>query len=127
MAFVGIQQTVNLYSMEQAQLTNKLSDIMMEITTASGENTKLVQEESAKKKAVKEQYDTTDAEYDVEMSEIEDDYELKLAKITEWESELEVQKESMETQVQAITSYKESFTSALKQNVAKDFKYAQNK
>ncbi len=127
MAFVGIQQTINLYSMQQSSLTNELTDIMMEITDASGKTTDLVQSTNAKKTAVKEEYDTDDAEYDVQMDEIEDEYNLKLAEITEWESELEVKKENMETEIQAITSYKESFTSALKQNVQKDFKYAQSK
>ena len=127
MAFVGIQQTINLYSMQQASLTNELSDILMEITDASSQGTKLVKETNSKKAAVKEEYDTDDTEYDVQMSEIEDEYELKLAEITEWESELEVKKENMETEIQAITSYKDSFTSALKQNVQKDFKYGQGK
>lgn len=125
MSFVGIQQTINLYSMQQAYLTNELTDILMRITSASGKTTDLLEATNAKKCDVNNTYSSESTQYQVEMEKIEDEYNLQLAKITEWESELEVQKQNLETEIQVTTSYKESFTSALKQNVQKDFKYAQ--
>lgn len=126
MSFVGIQATVDFYTQQEADLTNQLTDIMTNITQASRETTDLVKETSDKKDAVRNNYDSDSPEYDEAMDEVQDDYELKLAEITEWESELETKKNNLETQVKEATSYKESFQSALKSNVQSDFKFAQN-
>lgn len=126
MSFAGIQTTVNLYTMQQADLTNRLSDIMHDITRASSQSTELLENVNAQKNDVKNSYASDSQEYKDKMEEIEDNYELELATINNWETELEAEKAQLETEVQAVTSYKESFTSALKQNVQKDFKYAQN-
>lgn len=131
MAFAGIQATVDFYTQQQADLTNQLNDIMTDITLAARKSSTLAKQTSEKKEAI---YDNADedcsykesGEYDEDLNKVQDEYELKLAQIQEWESALEVKKENLETQVQAITSYKESFQSALKSNVQSDFKYAQS-
>lgn len=128
MAFSGLLTTVNLYTMQEADLTNRLSDIMQNITRASSKTTKLLTDTTAKKQAINEEADNDQSyadstQYERDMSAVEDDYELQLAQINEWESQLETEKDSLETQLQATTAYKESFTGALKQNVQKSFKY----
>lgn len=126
MAFTGIQATVDFYSMQEVDLTNDLTDIMMSITRAGRNNVELSREVGDKKEAVKASYEQGSDEYKEAMSEIQDDYELKLHEITEWENELETKKNEIENEIKATSSYKESFTSALKQNVQNDFKYGQN-
>lgn len=123
MSFTGIQATVDFYTQQEAYLTNEMTDIMMRITRASKDTTKLTEETNEQKDAVREAYDPKSDEYKEAMSQIQDDYDLKLAEITEWESELETKKDELETEIKATKSYEESFTSMLKQNVASDFKY----
>lgn len=124
MSFTGIQATVDFYTAQEAYLTNEMTDIMMKITRASKDTTKLTEETGEQKDAVREAYDPDSAEYKDAMDQIQDDYDFKLAEITEWESELETQKDELETEIKATKSYEESFTSMLKQNVSNDFKYA---
>lgn len=131
MAFAGLQTTVNLYTMREADLTNRLSDIMQNITRASSKTTELLRRTTDNKEAVnaeaeKDKTYADSTQYDIDMNSIEDDYELQLAEINQWESQLETEKDSLETELQATTAYKESFTSALKQNVQKSFKYGQS-
>lgn len=128
MAFAGLQTTVNLYTLQEADLTNRIADIMENITRAGAKSNEILEAENEKKSAVRQkaENDKTYADstqYDSDMSAIEDDFELQLSEISQWEKELETQKDSLETELQATTAYKESFTAALKQNVQKSFKF----
>lgn len=128
MAYAGLQTTVNLYILQEADLTNRIADIMQNITRASSKTSQILEEENAKKNALRDEAKNNptyadSTQYDSDMSAIEEDYELRLSEITQWEKELETEKDSLETQLQATTAYKESFIGAVKQNVQKAYKY----
>ena len=123
MSYAGIQATVNFYTLREADLTNELTNIMTNITQASGDSMDLVQSTNQSKAEVRNTYTPGTSEYEAQMAQINDGYDLKLAQITDWEKELETKKQTLETEIQATTSYKESFKSSLKQNIQKDFKY----
>ena len=123
MSYAGIQATVNFYTMREADLTNELSDIMTSITQASGQTTDLVTSTNDQKSVVRNSAAPDSTEYKTQMDQISGQYEVKLAQITDWESQLETRKQALETEIQATTSYKESFKTALKQNIQKDYKY----
>lgn len=126
MSCSGIQATVNFYTAREADLTHDLTDIMMDITLATKESSKLVADTTNERAAVKEQYEQGSDDYKEAMQAVEDEYNLKLADITAWESELETKKETMETEIQATKSYKDSFTEVLKQNIKTDFTYGKS-
>lgn len=123
MSFVGVQATVNFYTEREADLTNELSDIMTNITQATKQISNITEDEANQKGEVRDKYDPDSDEYEEAMDKIKDEHTMKLAEISEWESELETQKQALETEIKATTSYKESFMAVLKQNVQKDFKY----
>lgn len=123
MSFTGIQATVDFYSVRETDLTNQLTDIMMAITRASRDTSDLTEEINEKKDAVRCNYDPDSGAYEEAMEEIEENYQCQLAEITEWESDLEVKKQALETEMKMTSSYKDSFMSALKTNIQKDFKY----
>lgn len=125
MSFSGIQATINFYTVEQADLTNQLTDIMQNITAAGSQTSAIADKTSKQRSLVEETLSSGTDEYQNQMNDIENDYELELSKINSWENQLEIKKQQLETQLQATTSYKESFTAALKQNVQADFKYGQ--
>lgn len=127
MSYAGILATVNLYKAEKNMLTSDLSDILMNITDASKQCSDLTEQENERKSAVRENYDKEDTEYKVQMDEIENEFEGQLSQVNAWESELEQQKQAKETQVQMTSSYLDSFTEVLKNNVKKDFTYGQGK
>lgn len=126
MSFVGIQANLNFYTEREADLTDELSDILTNITQATRKISNITEEEAELRGEVREQYDPGSDEYKDAMQKIQDDHTMKLADISEWESELETQKQQIETELKATTSYKESFTAVLKQNVQKDFKFGGN-
>ncbi len=51
---------------------------------------------------------------------------FKMQEINVWESELEEQMSGIETELEATSSYLESFESILKDNVEKDSSYCQS-
>ena len=144
MSYAGILATVNLYKTQKNDLTSDLSDILMNITDASRQSSTLMQQENEDKSYLREKYTTTqgekeddttyelrkskaDAELKDGMDEIESEFECQLEKISTWEAELEFQKQTKETEVQVTSSYLDSFTEVLKNNVKKDFTYGQSK
>lgn len=140
MSTSGLLATVDLYTLEKDQLTSQLSDILMDITKVTKISSDLTIEESKKLQAVNDQAkasssdDSEDsesssssssdnAEYEAQKQDIRDEFELKMASINDWEKQLEMKKANLETQVQAIGSYLESFQTVLKDNIKKDFSY----
>lgn len=126
MATAGLLDTVNLYTMREADLTNQLGDIVTQINRETTKSMKLLDTTGKKKAAVREQYEAGSEQYKDAMGEIQDEYELSLAQINQWESELEVKKEDIQTELKATTASKEGFQAALKQNVTKDYQYGGN-
>lgn len=127
----GLLLTVNSYTLQEADLTNKIADIMENITRASAKSSQVLSDYRDKKTAVRERASSDkayadSAQYDADMSAVEDDYELQLSEINNWEKELEQEKDHLETELKVTDSYLESFKAALKQNVQKSFKYGQN-
>lgn len=125
MAFTGIQTTIDFYTQRESELTNKITEILMSETMASRETSQIASDSIDKRTVVENTYQghTDNPGYSAAMAEIQDEYQLQLAKITSWESELEVEQHNLETELKATTAYKESFQSVLKQNVQTSFKY----
>jgi len=123
MADAGLLLTVDSYTIQQSDLTNQLSDIMTSITRASQESTSILQKTSDERAAVAKKDTVGSDQYNADMGAIDDEYKVKLAEVNEWETELENQKEELQTQIEAISAYKDSFQAALKQNVQSDYKF----
>lgn len=124
MSFTGIQATIDFYTVQEANITNELTDIMTDITQATKKISSVSTKTSQQRESVKAEYpDCTSVQYKNAMDDIESEYETTLADITAWETELQTQKDSKQTELQATRSYLESFKSALKENIQKDFKY----
>lgn len=124
MSFTGIQATIDFYTVQKNDLTNDVTDIMMQITQATNQISSLSVSTCQAREEARAYYgDVTSSYYQYAIAQIEDDYESKLAVIQSWETELQTQKDTKQTELQATTSYIESFKSAEKENIQKDFKY----
>lgn len=128
MAYAGILVTIELYQARKDDLTTQLSDIMMEISQATKQSGDVADEESKKRQNLldRAKSDPTYAdstEYEQDKQDIEDKYNARLADINSWEKELEIEKQNIQTEVQATSAYLESWTTAIKDNIKRDFTY----
>ena len=62
-------------------------------------------------------------EYSEMLLQLQNDHEFELANINAWESELEVQKESLETQLNEINGYESAWQKLLLSNIKNEFMY----
>lgn len=130
MSYASVLATVNMYTSEADDLTYQLGDITMQITKASGKISALATNMTSQKAAIKAEGDedpdyADSVEYKEDLQDVQDEYNMKLADINAWEKELEAKKTNMETRIQAIKSYKESYMSVLKENVKNDSNFTQ--
>ena len=123
MAEAGLLATVDACLLQKDQLTAQETDILNQITRASRDTTEITKKAADEKREVAEEYDTDSTEYEAAIDKIEDEFEVKLAEINQWEKELETKKQNIETEITALAAYQESFESVLKNNVKKDFTY----
>lgn len=126
MSSSSILGIVELYISQKNELISEASDILMQITAASRKTSTLSTQTEKAKNAAATLYGDDTTEYKTACDEIQNDYELQLSQINSWEKELEVKKSNIESREQAVNVYLESYQSVLKQNVQKDYKYAQN-
>lgn len=123
MASDGLLETVNMYTRRIADLTNHVSDIVISINRASTDSLNLLEETNDKKAAVREEHEAGSDGYKDAMAEVQEDYEVSLAVINQWESELNVEKEYNEGEIKSETVAREGFQAELKQNITKDHQY----
>jgi len=128
MAVAGINETILQYQMESNSITSQLTTVMFKITSATKNDVDLTQKTNKNRAYLANLVQTNPTyadttEYKVASAAVEDDYQVQLAEINSWESELEQQKNSLETRAKEVSSFQESWTAALKQNIKKDFTY----
>lgn len=130
MSYASVLATVNMYTSEADDLTYQLGDITMQITKAAGKTSALATNATNQRAAIKAEADedpdyADSTEYKEDLQDVQDEYNMKLADINSWEKELELKKTNMETRIQAIKSYKESYMAVLKENVKNDSNFTQ--
>ena len=57
------------------------------------------------------------------IEQYENDHEFELSTLEAWESELELEKNNLETQLNEITSFENSWTKLLQTNIKSEFSY----
>ena len=66
---------------------------------------------------------TVTDEYSEMLLELQNDHEFEMASINSWESELELQKENLETQLNEVSSYENTWQKLLQTNIKNEFAY----
>ena len=62
-------------------------------------------------------------QYSEMLLELQNDHEFEMASINSWESELELQKENLETQLNEISGYESAWQKLLVSNIKSEFVY----
>ena len=124
MAISNIHDTLLLYTKQKALINDKLSSNMMDLLNSSKQT---AQEQSLYNKNLDNiyynYYESDQDTYELLVEQLQKDHELKLANLNSWESELEVEKNNLETQLNEITTFESTWTKLLQTNIKNDFSY----
>ena len=124
MANANLQEIILMYTKQQASITAKLGNIMMNTATASRNYAQKQQQYNEKCQNYYFTYYEQDPDMYYDLVELlENEHELDLARLESWEANLEAEKNELETQFNEITSYRETWLKLLSNNLKKDYTY----
>lgn len=125
MAISNFQEKLLFYTQQKSRLGMQLSDIQMRQLSAS-KNIQLKQQEfNAQLSALyyDEEVGYGTDEYSEILLQLQSEHEFELSSINSWESQLEVEKENVETQLNEIQSYENTWQKLLAAAIKTDFVY----
>ncbi len=122
MAISNLQEKLLFYTQQKSRISSKLSDIQMQQLSASRQVAEKQLEYNSQLSDIFYEYGETDL-YGELLLELQSEHEFELSKINTWESELEVQKEGLETQLNEISSYEQAWQKLLTNNIKVEFTY----
>lgn len=124
MAISNIHDTLLLYTKQKALINDKLSTNMMDLLNSSKQTAQEQSLYNTKMDNIYYNYYEDDQDtYELLVEQLQQDHELKLANLNSWESELEVEKNNLETQLNEITTFESTWTKLLQTNIKNDFSY----
>ncbi len=125
MSIANLQEKLLFYTKQKSRISSQLSDIQMKQLSATRQNATSQQEYNEKLRSLyyDEDYGYGTDEYSEILLQLQNDHEFELANINAWESELEVQKENLETQLNEISGYESAWQKLLLSNIKNDFLY----
>ena len=125
MAISNIHETLLMYTKQKSTINEQLSGIMFDMVSASRKSAELQQQYNQKLQDVyyDPDYGYGTDEYMVLVEQYENDHEFELASLEAWESELELEKNNLETRLNEITSFENTWTKLLQTNIKNDFSY----
>ncbi len=124
MAISNIHETLLLYTKQKALINDKLSTNMMDLLNSSKQTAQEQSLYNTKMDNIYYNYYEDDQDtYELLVEQLQQDHELKLANLNSWESELEVEKNNLETQLNEISTFESTWTKLLQTNIKNDFSY----
>lgn len=124
MAISNIQETLLMYTKQKAMLSEKISNLSMNLLSASQKVSDSQSKYNEKVTQYYQEYYENDPEtYQVIEEQLQNEHEKDLAQLNSWEQKLETDKASYETQLNTITSYETSWTKLLQSSIKNDFTY----
>lgn len=125
MAIANLQEKLLFYTQQKSRISMQLSDVQMKQLSASKTTATKQQEYNAKLSALyyDEDFGYGTDEYSEMLLELQNDHEFELANINSWESQLDIEKENLETQLNEIQSYENTWQKLLMTAIKNDFVY----
>jgi len=125
MAIANLQEKLLFFAKQKSQISLQLSDVQMKQLSASKSVQTKQQEYNAKLSDLyyDEDYGYGTDEYSEMLLELQNEHEFELASINSWESQLDIEKENLETQLNEIQNYESSWQKLLQTNIKNDFSY----
>ena len=125
MAIANFQEKLLFYTKQKSQLSMQLSDVQMKQLSASKSVQTKQQEFNAKLSSLyyDEEYGYGTDAYSEMLLQLQNEHEFELASINAWESQLDIEKESLETQINEIQTYESTWQKLLQTAIKNDFAY----
>ncbi len=127
MAIANLTEKLLFYTLQKSNISLQLSNIQMDQLSATKSQAAV---QLAYNQNLQDLYYDPNVGHDVDLEaytqylvQLQNEHEFEMSSLTAWESELENRKESLETQLNEITAYENSWQSFLKSNIQKDFQY----
>ena len=122
MAISNIHETLLLYTKQKSMINDQLTGVMLNLMYATTQTADSQAKYNEQEQALYYEYYGTD-NYELMIEDLKKEHEWELATIESWEADLEVQKNSLETKLNTISSYESSWTKLLQTNIKNDFSY----
>ena len=122
MAISNIHETLLLYTKQKSMINDQLTGVMLNLMYATTQTADSQAKYNEQEQALYYEYYGTDT-YELMIEDLKKEHEWELATIESWEADLEVQKNSLETKLNTISSYESSWKKLLKTNIKNDFSY----
>ena len=125
MAISNFQEKLLFYTQQKSRISMQLSDVQMKQLSASKSIQTKQQEFNAKLSALyyDEEFGYGTDEYSEMLLQLQNEHEFELASIKSWESQLDIEKENLETQLNEIQSYESTWQKLLSAAIKTDFVY----
>lgn len=125
MSIANLQEKLLFYTRQKSRINLQLSNIQMNQLSATRSSATKQQEYNQKLSALyyDEDHGYGTDEYSEMLLELQNDHEFEMASINSWESELELQKENLETQLNEVSSYENTWQKLLQANIKNEFAY----
>lgn len=125
MAISNFQEKLLFYTQQKSRIGLQLSDVQMKQLSASKTIQTKQQEYNANLSALyyDEEFGYGTDEYSQLLLELQNEHEFELASINSWESQLDIEKENLETQLNEIQSYENTWQKLLMSAIKTDFVY----
>ncbi len=125
MSIANLQEKLLFYTRQKSQINLQLSNIQMNQLSATRSSATKQQEYNQKLSALyyDEDHGYGTDEYSEMLLELQNDHEFEMASINSWESELELQKENLETQLNEVSSDENTWQKLLQTNIKNEFTY----
>ena len=122
MAIANLHETLLMYTKQKSMINDQLSGVMLNLMYATTQTADSQAKYNEQEQALYYEYYGTD-NYELMIEDLKKEHEWELATIESWEADLEVQKNTLETKLNTITSYESSRTKLLQTNIKNDFSY----
>ena len=125
MSIANLQEKLLFYTRQKSRINLQLSNIQMNQLSATRSSATKQREYNQKLSALyyDEDHGYGTDEYSEMLLELQNDHEFEMASINSWESELELQKENLETQLNEVSSYENTWQKLLQTNIKNEFTY----
>lgn len=125
MAVANFREMLCFYVKQKSMITSKLSDLQMKQLAATKLQATKQQEYNAQLSALyyDEEFGYGTEEYSEMLMVLQNEHEFEMANITNWESQLDLEKESLETQLNEIQAYENSWNKMLSAAIKHGFSY----
>lgn len=125
MSIANLQEKLLFYTRQKSRINLQLSNVQMNQLSATRSSATKQQEYNQKLSALyyDEDHGYGTDEYSEILLELQNDHEFEMASINSWESELELQKENLETQLNEVSSYENTWQKLLQTNIKNEFAY----